>query len=197
GWTGLGSQVVSGPFRIVERDDDRVRLGRREGYSGTRPGNVGAVAYVRSPVGGAIEPYGRDQLDMIAVRYTPRIAGLLPAEVPDASLGPPAWSGYLAFDHAHPVTSNLELRRALAHAVDRGALGAVAPLNMAVATGGIVPPALQGHTPDIALRFDPDLARDHLGRSGFSGQLAVACLDDDVVLLDPVVEAWQSVLGVD
>ena len=37
-------------------------------------------------------------------------------------LGPAAWSGYLAFDHRDPVTSNLELRLALAHAIDREAL---------------------------------------------------------------------------
>src|SRR5205085_7602850 len=110
--------------------------------------------------------------------------------------GPPAWSGYLAFDHTDPVTSNLDLRRALAHAIDRTALASVAPLNMAVATGGIVPPALQGHTPDITLRFDPELAREHLGRSGFDGELAVACLEDNVVLLHPVVESWRTVLGV-
>ena len=80
--------------------------------------------------------------------------------------GPAAWSGYLAFDHAHPDTSNVDLRRALAHAVDRERLAAALPVNMVVATGGVVPPALQGHTPDIALRFDPDLARWHLERAG-------------------------------
>ncbi len=70
------------------------------------------------------------------------------------------------------------------------------PLNMVMATGGIVPPALQGHTPDIALRFDPERARDYLGRSGFANDLAVACLDQDLPLLHPVIESWRHVLGV-
>jgi ABC-type transport system substrate-binding protein len=113
--------------------------------------------------------------------------------VADAQVGPAAWSGYLAFDHRGSIGANLELRRALAHAVNRAALAL--PINMVTATGGIVPPALQGHTPDIALRFDPDLAREHLERSGYRGPLSVSCLDDNVSLLQPVMESWHAVLG--
>jgi oligopeptide transport system substrate-binding protein len=195
-WTEPSRQVVSGPFRVGERGEDELALVRRDERD-PRSGNLGRVEYVRMPVGGAVDPYTRDELDMIAVRYTPRLADLMPAEVPDASLGPAAWSGYLAFDHTDPVTSNLDLRLALAHAVDRQALADVAPVNMVVATGGIVPPALQGHTPEIALRFDPELAREHLARSGFGGGgLALACLDDDLPVLNPVVESWREVLGI-
>jgi len=196
-WIRSDVQVVSGPFRIAERSDDDLILERRLGYTGTRSGNVGRLEYVRSPVGGSIEPYARDEVDLIAVRYTPRLADLLPAEVSDARIGPAAWSGYLAFDHGDPVMSNVEVRRALAHAVDREALAGATPINMVVATGGIVPPALQGHTPDIALRFDPDAAVAHLARSGFSGPLAIACLDEDMPLLHPVVVSWTSVLGLE
>ena len=109
----------------------------------------------------------------------------------------PAWSGYLAFDHQEGPTSDVDLRLALAHAVDRDAISAILPINMVVATGGIVPPALQGHTPDISLRFDPDLAREALERSGFDGALTVACLDEDEMLVAPVLESWRTILGLD
>ena len=196
-WTDPQRQVVSGPFRVAGRTDDALALERRPEYAGPRSGNVARVEYVRSVVGDAIEPYGRDDLDLIAVRYTPRLADLMPAEVPDATLGAAGWSGYLAFDHAHATVANLDLRLALAHAVNRGALAEAMPLNMVVATGGIVPPALQGHTPDIALRFDPDLAREHLRRSGFSGTLDVACLDADLPVIQPVIARWAEELGLD
>ncbi len=198
-WTRPGSQVVSGPFNVTRWDEDEVWLQRwrpaQDGSTAWHAGNVAQVEYVRCLPGEAIEPYGRGDLDLIAVRYTPRLADLVPAEVPDAHVGPAAWSGYLAFDHRAPIGSNLELRRALAHALDRAALGAAMPLNMVLATGGIVPPALQGHTPEIVLEFDPDRARDYLGRSGFGGDLAVACLDEDLPLLHPVIESWRAVLG--
>jgi ABC-type transport system substrate-binding protein len=121
----------------------------------------------------------------------------MPAEAPDATLGPAAWSGYLAFGHRIEPTSNVDLRRALAHAIDRGALDSAMPMNMLVATGGIVPPALEGHTPDIALRFDPDLARQYLGKSGFRGSLAVACLEDNIPILYPVLQSWRETLGIE
>jgi oligopeptide transport system substrate-binding protein len=86
------------------------------------------------------------------------------------------------------------VRRALAHAVDRAALSEVAPINLVVATGGIVPPALQGHTPDVALRFDPDAARELTDGLLLDG-LALACLDDDLAVLRPVLDSWRDVLG--
>jgi ABC-type transport system substrate-binding protein len=133
---------------------------------------------------------------MILVRYTPRLADLMPGAVrADAVLGPAAWSAYIRFDHTHPVTANLDLRRALAHAIDRDALAEVAPANLVVATGGVVPPALQGHTPDIALRFEPDTAREYLERSGFGGELELAGMMVWDSILDVIAGTWRDVFG--
>src|SRR5439155_21244462 len=188
---------VSGPFRIADGGDAHLELERRPDANAPRPGNVERVRYLRTPIRDAIAPYERGELDLVTVRYTPRLVDVVPDAVADTHAGAAAWSGYIAFDHAHPVVGDLSIRRALAHAVDREALGSAAPINLAVATGGIVPPALQGHTPDIALRFDPDAAVAHLARSGFSGPLAIACLDEDMPLLHPVVVSWTSVLGLE
>ena len=158
-WTAIGSQVVSGAFRIASRTDDLLVLERRPEYAGPRPGNVARLEFVRSEVADAVEPYARDELDLVTVRYTPRLADLVPDVAADASPGAAAWSSYIAFDHADPVLSNVELRRALAHAVDRDALDAEMPDEPRGRPGGIVPPALQGHTPDIVPAFDPDAAR--------------------------------------
>jgi oligopeptide transport system substrate-binding protein len=196
GWVDVGAQVVSGAFRIAERDADRLVLERRLDHPGARSGNVARVEIVRSAVADAAEPYERDALDMVMVRYTPRLADLVRGDIPDGLLGPPAWSGYLAFDHAHPLVADPDVRRSLAHAIDREALTAVAPANLVVATGGIVPPALQGHTPEIALRFDPDRARELLGDAPREG-LTIGALDDDLVLLEPVLDGWRDVLGLD
>ena len=193
-WTD--DQVVSGAFRVVARDDDTLVLGRRPGET-PRAGNVTRVEYRRSSADASRSAYARGELDMIAVRYTPRLADLMPAETPDASMGPAAWSGYLAFDHCHPDTAKLDLRRALALAVDRERLAAALPVNMTVATGGVVPPALQGHTPDIALRFDPELAREHLARAAPTGPLRLAVLEDNRQLVTPVLECWRENLGLD
>ena len=196
-WAQPGSQVVSGAFRVDEPGSDRLVLRRRDDYTGPRGGNVERVEIVAAPIATSVEAFARDEVDLVSVRYTPRLADVAPADVPDARLGPAAWSGYLAFDHQQGPTSGVDLRLALAHAVDRDAISAILPINMVAATGGIVPPALQGHTPDISLRFDPDLAREALGRSGFAGALTVACLDEDEMLVAPVLESWRTILGLD
>ena len=82
-----------------------------------------------------------------------------------------------------------------AHAIDREALAAVSPANLVVATRGVVPPALQGHTPDIALRYDPELAREHLARSGFDGELELAGMMMWDAILDSVTASWRDVFG--
>jgi ABC-type transport system substrate-binding protein/class 3 adenylate cyclase len=194
-WVETRRQVVSGPYAVAERNAEHLVLERRPDYRGPRVGNVGRVEYVRARIPDAVERYARDQVDLITVRYTPRIADLVEDAGPDAVVGPAGWSGYLAFDHAHEHLSDLDLRIALARAVDRGSLGPGLPANLVLATGGVVPPALQGHTPDIALRFDPDLAREHLARAGFDGSLAVASLEEDRALIEPVAAGWREVLG--
>ena len=193
-WTA--DQVVSGAFRVASRDDDSLVLERRRGQS-PRTGNVARVEYHRSTPEASLYAYARDELDMIAVRYTPRLADLMPADAPDGSMGPAAWSGYLSFDHSHPDTSKLDLRRALALAVDRERLAASLPVNMIVATGGVVPPALQGHTPEIALRFEPDLAREHLARAGPTDTLRIAVLEQNRPLIAAVVDSWRDTLGLE
>jgi oligopeptide transport system substrate-binding protein len=68
---------------------------------------------------------------------------------------------------------------------------------MIVATGGVVPPALQGHTPEIALRFEPDLAREHLARAGPTDTLRIAVLEQNRPLIAAVVESWRDTLGLE
>jgi len=186
------ARVVSGAFEVAERTDERLVLRRRA----ERSGNVAEVELYRTAIVEALPEYERGETDLILVRYTPRLADLMPGEVrQDAVLGSPAWSAYIRFDHTDPVAGNLELRRALAHATDREALAAACPANLVVATGGVVPPALQGHTPDIALRYDPDLARDCLARSGFDGQIELAGMTVWNEILDAIAGGWREVFG--
>ena len=201
GWSEPDRQVVSGSFRVVERAEGSVVLERREGAL-PRPGNVRRVEIVQRPVDAALEAFDDGELDVVTVRYTPRVADLVTRTREGSSSGAATWSGYVAFDHAHPVLGTLEVRRALALAVDREALDELAPSNLVVARGGIVPPALQGHTPDIVLPFDPDAARSALASAAAVGDPA----DLEIVLGGPenwtgsflaaLAAMWRDVLGV-
>ncbi|MFL5766803.1 MAG: ABC transporter substrate-binding protein [Actinomycetota bacterium] len=195
-WSEPGKQVGSGAFRIEERTDATLVLRRRDDYGRARAGNVGRLEFVRSSISHALPEYERDELDQVMVRYTPKLADLMPGDVHrDAKLGPATWSGYLRFDHSDPMTSSLDLRRALAHAIDREALAAVCPANLVVATGGVVPPALQGHTPDIALPYDPERARDLMRSSHFEGELELAGMVVWEEIVEVIGRGWEEVFG--
>jgi oligopeptide transport system substrate-binding protein len=60
---------------------------------------------------------------------------------------------------------DLPLRRALAHATDREVIRKHLGFTDVLATGGLVPAGLPGHTPDIAVSFDPTAARAALADS--------------------------------
>ena len=200
-WTEPQRQVVSGPFRIEERTPERLVLVRNHGYSGVRTGNAIRVVYAFSSVEDSIARYDRDELDLIRVVYSARVADHLPRTRSDIELGAATWSGYLAFDHRHPVAGNRDVRLALAHAIDRQALEAVVAPNYLVAGGGLVPPALHGHTPDIVPRFDPDLARQLLAGSGvaeaIAGGLGMCAQETWAPLLAPIIAGWREVLGLE
>jgi ABC-type oligopeptide transport system substrate-binding subunit/class 3 adenylate cyclase len=196
-WIETGAQIVSGPYRVAARDDETLVLERRDDYVNVpRRGNVARIEYVQQSVAEGLLAYERGEVDMVAVRYTPRLADrVIDPPAADTVVGPAAWTAYLAFDHSDPRMSNVLFRRALAHAIDRERLAELLPDNLLVATGGLVPPALQGHTPDIAPRFDPDLARDLLARSGVTGTIQLASLRDWAEIVDVVADGWSDVLG--
>jgi len=112
--------------------------------------------------------------------------------------GPPVNSFYVAFTGHAPYQLDHHLRKALAHAVDRRRLEPSLLSNQIIATGGLVPPGIPGHTPDTALPFDPDLAREHSRRSDHRGPLLIAhpaaVQPSTVPLWESLIHTWREVL---
>jgi ABC-type oligopeptide transport system substrate-binding subunit/class 3 adenylate cyclase len=195
-WSDPERQVVSGPFRQLERSNERLVLVRNDAYSGIRTGNVERVEIAAATADEALEPLERGDVDLVRVMYTPRTADLVRSR--SGGTGPLTWTAYLGFNHSHPVVGDANVRRALALATDRSALGPLMPANLEVATGGLVPPALQGHTPDLVRPFDPDAARRQLEEAGLvPGELTIAAQDVWRPLLDAITGSWKEVLGLE
>jgi ABC-type transport system substrate-binding protein len=62
-----------------------------------------------------------------------------------------------------------------------------------------VPPALYGHSPDIAPRLDLEGAREHFRRSGLAADATLTLTAQDVwsPLLEIVVRGWRDCLGLE
>src|SRR5690606_34919814 len=88
--------------------------------------------------------------------------GLSEVDQSEVFVESPAGLSYVVFNFRNGGVDDRRLRLALAHAVDRELLAEGAPGHVRVASGGVVPPFLAGHTPDIALPYDLDLSRSLL-----------------------------------
>jgi hypothetical protein len=76
-------------------------LRRRDDYTGARSGNVAEVEFYRTAIMDALPGYERDETDMILVRYTPRLADLVPGAVRGEdgfAYMPPKNGSYCALD---------------------------------------------------------------------------------------------------
>jgi oligopeptide transport system substrate-binding protein len=196
GWARPDRQVVSGPFRVSDGTAERVVLERRDDYVQPRSGNVARVELTLETSGEDVPPYERGEVDLILTRYASRPRGLAPSRPEDEQLGPSAATVYLAFDHRDSSTAIVHLRRALAYALDRAALKELAPANAAVAGGGLVPPALQGHTPDVGLGYDPVLAASELEHCISQVAVRLAANPRELAIAQALTDHWRDVLGI-
>lgn len=84
--------------------------------------------------------------------------------------GPMALTGLLLFDMTRGPFDDPRVRRAFAHATDRESFADVILRGyFSPALGGLVPPGVPGHSPDIGLKFDRDRARELLAEAGYPG----------------------------
>ena len=195
-WATADNEVVSGPFHRVDHDADHVTLERRPGYPGTRFGNVHRVEWRQGTYEAAIANYAEGRGDLLWLGAGWRGEGVDRVPPSDIYPEPPAGLTYLYFDFEHERVGNPAVRRGLAHAIDRTALADVFPVNSMVATGGVVPPPLAGHTPDIALRFDPELARALVKPHEWIDPLRVVTTPLFTPRVVAVAEMWRAHLGI-
>lgn len=198
-WLEPEHQVVSGAFRQVVRGPELVELERRTDSAGIpRTGNAGGVVLRQLGEGALAAAYRDDGLDLAEAPLAAGSSPSLEVAPQDLLLGPPAYLVSVAFDMANPVVARADVRSALAHAIDREALAGIVAAPLTVATGGVVPPALQGHTPDIAPRFDPDRARELLARAGVRDGFRAALQPGGIrPLMLAVLDSWRAILGID
>ena len=198
GWTAPGTIVTSGAFTLVQKDPDAVILERREA-SASRRGNVRRVELVRTSVDELREAYPRADVDLVWGLGVVEESAEMTGAAEDLRLEPAAGLDFLVLDHRNPALAQRELRQALAHAIDRSELEASLPPGSITATGGMVPPLLQGHTPDIAPPFDPELARRLVESCSVTDEIRIALpvgFREEVPVRE-IVAMWKRTLDLD
>jgi ABC-type oligopeptide transport system substrate-binding subunit len=196
--------VSNGAFVLEERQPLQVRLRRNPLFTGRAVGNIAEIevnAYRSYKE--TLEAYGKgrlDILDMIAADASAldEARRRFPGELRFLPLHS---TQYLVLRADRPPLDDERVRKALALLIDRDALQhRLAGTSHVVARGGFIAPGVAGHSPELALRADPERAAALFAEAGFtdpSTQMPpLVWLHThglgDTTLLDAVREAWSA-----
>ncbi len=166
--TPAGGAVGTGPYKFVEWiPDDRIVLERNEEWWGegpylsrlifrSIPDNSARFAELQA---GTIHQANTvAQTDLPAADADPNIV---------VNILPSTSTGYIAFQQCMEPFDKIEVRKAIAHAVNWGAL--IEPFygKYGQLAGSFQPPAILGHNPDIQpYEYNPELAKELLAEAG-------------------------------
>jgi len=176
-WSEPENLITNGPFVLTAwQPGTQLTLERNPFYTGPFPGNITRVEGVifsewhksLAAYGAPDETVAVDLLDMSAA--TPESMVLSRRKHPDDFVNTPLYNtNYLVFRADCPPFNDVRVRKAFVHAVNRLALGAeFAQHGQSPALGGMVPPAMPGHSPEIGLSFSPLLAKKLLREAGYA-----------------------------
>ena len=163
-WSRPENLVCNGPF-VIDRWEEgvEIRLKRNLFYGGFAVGNLDFVSlrYVEP----LFEQYESGTIDWY--RTHDRAAAPMAGTGQSFLLQEPG-TFFVAFACAHPPFDQGLVRKAFAQSIDRQALlREVQAETYKPALGGVVPPGIVGHSPEIGLPFDPEATRRHLRAAGY------------------------------
>ncbi len=206
-WATAGTLVTNGPFQLMAwQPGQALVLVRNPRYHGSPSGNVERIELsLLSDASTHLQKYKDDELDVFDIGALPpserdwvrqKYAG---DYVSTPSLG----TTYAGFDVSRPPFDNLDVRRALILATDREYLtGVVMKGYHFPGTGGLIPPGMPGHSPEIGLPHDPEQARAALTKAGYGagrglGPVNLLTFRSLTPYAEGLVSHWRQVLGIE
>jgi ABC-type oligopeptide transport system substrate-binding subunit len=202
-WTEAGNIVGNGPFVLETWDHNKVIVLRKnKHFFGAKEITLEKVTIPIIPIASGTLPYENNELDLsrLATADLKRFQS-------DARLAKEAFrfpypgTWYLLPQVTKPPFDNLQVRRAVAHAVDRENIVKVSQ-GFAIPAYAMIPPGFPGALDDAKIRniqkFDPKLAMQQLKGTPFEGgrnwPKVVLSLRDEALGSKPLAEAVQATL---
>jgi DNA-binding SARP family transcriptional activator len=171
-WTRPEHIVTNGPFRLQDWvAGEYISLVRNQQYHGRFTGNLEEirVRFIQDP-DAEVVLYEENELDMLRLVRLPaeQTSRVRQSYASDYVSIPRLFTNFALFDVTRAPFDDPRVRLAFVHALNRETMAGVAMRGYAFpATGGLVPPGMPGHRPDIGLAYDLTLARDLLAEAGF------------------------------
>lgn len=198
-WGEPEELVSNGPFRVRSAaKDGRISLERNPFYRGFARGDLQRVDLI--PVEPDLDAFAADRVDWCRVDDR---ADLSRRYSEETLIVQGLSSFFLGFACGASPFDDRRARQAFAHSVDRGELVEVVWSGVQKpAAGGMAPPGMPGHSPEIGLDFAPGRARRLLADAGFDGErpfpsLTLAALPGFGGAPAYLRDAWRKYLGVE
>jgi len=173
-------------------------LERRYDCPGLSSGNIQTIEWtVEQNDEETLRAYLEDRIDLTSLPLT-MIPDNLPKEQIKNIQG--LFVTYLVFaSHKDPL-DDVRIRKAFGHAFDRRKYYQL--FHAGIASGGLVPPGMPGHSPDIGLAYDVELGRKLLAQAGYPGgrgfpELNVLFPRGGSTYAEEVKRQWRENLGIE
>ncbi|MCG3209673.1 MAG: hypothetical protein FOGNACKC_03300 [Anaerolineae bacterium] len=174
-WASPQNLVGNGPFILAGWEPDaRIVLARNPRYPGHTTGNITQVellinsSYNQKEV---VQQYKTNQLDVLGLYLPqPELEQMRREYADEYFTGPILNVQYLGLNTRIPPFDDVRVRQALAMALDKEALAGAPLLGFHwPGSGGMIPPGVPGHAPNIALPYRPEQDRQLLAEAGYPG----------------------------
>lgn len=165
-WTNPGNIVSLGAYDLKVWDHDKaIVLERNESYYGEKAYIKNVLAYVIEQPGTALNLYKSREVD--ALRSLPSSMLKKLKTMPDYSTVPVLTTYYYGFNTKRPPMDNVDLRRAIISAVDRGQItrmldGGQIPIS------GWIPKGMFGFDEQAGISFNLEKALEYYKKAGYS-----------------------------
>lgn len=198
------SSNASGPFKIREyREGEAMIFERNPAYH--TPPELGYAILLLNRAGSQVSYYEAGDVDLAYVPYydlqrfkdldNPHHAEMVSTTAMCTSL--------IYIDNTMPPTDDLQVRKALALALDKDRLHEILSESNDLRADSILPPAMPGYSSEFPPQaFDPTLAKEALKASQYAGKIPPISIttsgysDSEDPVLDAMIDMWRKNLGV-
>lgn len=192
--------LSNGPGRLVELHQGQSgAFERNPFYPGLITGNIQRIEWKSMPDAAEMaSAYLEDRTDLAFINNKSEIPDAIPPE--EVYEKTELLVFFIVFNPTMPPFNDLRVRQAIAHAIDREKLWE--EFAVPVSHGGLIPPGMPGHSPQLGYPFDLDKARSLLAEAGYPGGEGFPatkglCPLGRMALFNAISAMWKTELGIE